>query len=256
MHRFLSGEISRGRNRSGKSWLADLPPVTDSDTTAFAAAAATSGEHDGDDDENDDGASEIIKFYTNQSADHRNRTLSDILSSTNWELECSHDYIQTLFPLPEPSPYNPLAPTIDPATAAAFRSSSALRLALRSSLLRMLSFYGFDTAVNASGELTITRGNGWSSRSAFWRRRFNHNHLRITRIIRCLRVLGCEGDARKFYHAVSRSEGVGGRSLMYWRRALRRGLEVLPEDEDGVGDVGRSDDGDGEEGEEGEEGVP
>jgi len=233
MDRFLSGLVSRGRNGSGKNWLADLPPVTDSDTTTFDAAAASSD-------------SEIIKFYTNQSADHRNRTLSNLLSFTNWELECSHDYIQTLFPLPEPSPYNPLAPTIDPATAAAFRSSSALRLALFSSLLRMLSFYGFDAAVNVSGELVISRGNEWSSRSAFWRRRFNHNHLRITRIIRCLRVLGCEGDARKFYRAVSRSEGVGGRSLMYWRRALRRGLEVLPEDEDGVGSVGRSGGGDEE----------
>lgn len=219
----------------------DLPPVTDSDTTTNFAG--------GGEDEDDDDGDEIIKFYTNQSSDHRNRTLSSLLSSTNWELECSHDYIQTLFPLPEPSPYNPLAPTIDQPTAVAFRSSSALRLALRSSLLRMLSFYGFDTAVNASGELVISRGNGWSSRSAFWRRRFNHNHLRITRIIRCLRVLGCEEDARKFYRAMSRSEGVGGRSLMYWRRALRRGLEVLPEDEDedGVGDVGMSNDGDDEE---------
>ncbi|KAG0137866.1 opioid growth factor receptor conserved region-domain-containing protein [Tuber indicum] len=216
-----------------RNWLAELPPVSDS------GAGAT-----------DSGNSEIVRFYTDKSTDHRNRTLSEILSSTNSELERSHDYIQTLFPLPEPSPYNPLAPTIDSTAAAAFRSSLALRLALRSSLRRMLSFYGFDTAVNAGGELVISRGDGWGSRSAFWRKRFNHNHLRITRIIRCLRVLGCEGDARRFYRAVSRSEGVGGRSLVFWRRAFRRGLEVLPEDEDGVGGVlseGEGDVGDEEE---------
>ncbi|KAG0633065.1 opioid growth factor receptor conserved region-domain-containing protein [Tuber brumale] len=242
MHRFLRGGGTTGR-LGRRNWLEELPPVSDS-----AAVAATDGR-----------SSEIVRFYTDQSTDHRNRTLSDILSSTNSELERSHDYIQTLFPLPEPSPYNPLAPTIDPTAAAAFRSSLALRLALRSSLLRMLSFYGFDTAVNVSGELVIRRGDGWSSRSAFWRKRFNHNHLRITRIIRCLRVLGCEGDARRFYRAVSRSEGVGGRSLVFWRRALRRGLEVLPEDEDedGAGGVlsgGEGDMGDaGENSDEGEE---
>ncbi|CUS15613.1 unnamed protein product [Tuber aestivum] len=221
MHRFHSGR---------RNWLADLPPVTDSASASAIADAGTC-------------TSEIIRFYTNQSTDHQDRTLSDLLASTNSELERSHDYIQTLFPLPEPSPYNPLAPTIGPATAATFRSSLDLRLALRSSLRRMLSFYGFETAVDARGELVIGRGRGWSSRSAFWRRRFDHNHLRITRIIRCLRVLGCEGDARRVYRAVSRSEGVGGRSLVFWRRASMRELEVPPEDEDGVGAVGRSDNG-------------
>lgn len=77
------------------------------------------------------------------------------------------------------------------------------------------------------------------ARGRVWVSRFNHNHLRITRIIRSLRVLGLEDEARLFFEAV---EGVyedtgkiGQRSLMFWRRAMERPLYLAPEDEDDEG---------------------
>ncbi|RPA98486.1 hypothetical protein L873DRAFT_1844194 [Choiromyces venosus 120613-1] len=234
-----SGKRRRGRPR--REWLADLPPVTDDDDPLPPTPTAHASQDP------------IVKFYARNSPDCKNRTLSALLSLTNEELEHSHDYIQTLFPLPEPSPFNHLSPIITPTTARAFRSSAALRAALRTSFRRMVAFYGFDSGVGEAGVVVVRRGKGkgWEGRSGFWRRRFDHNHLRITRIIRCLRVLGCEEDARGFYQAVRKAEGVGGRSLVFWRRAARRGLEVVPEDEDEEGE--EEDGGDGEdEGEEGE----
>lgn len=77
------------------------------------------------------------------------------------------------------------------------------------------------------------------ARNRVWVSRFNHNHLRITRIIRSLRVLGLEDEARVFFEAV---EGVyedtgkiGQRSLMFWRRAMERPLYLAPEDESDEG---------------------
>ena len=68
-----------------------------------------------------------------------------------------------------------------------------------------------------------------------WMTAFNHNHLRISRIIRCLRVLGLPEDARAFFSAVMEVHddggGIGDRSLMYWTRAMERPLYLAPDDE-------------------------
>lgn len=66
--------------------------------------------------------------------------------------------------------------------------------------------------------------------------RFNHNHLRITRMIRSLRVLGCEEAAEEFYQALLRIGKdfrglIGERSFVFWERAAKRPLYVAPEDE-------------------------
>lgn len=57
---------------------------------------------------------------------------------------------------------------------------------------------------------------------------FNHNHLRMTRIIRSLRVLGLEDEAVAFYNAISQARAVSANSLMYWRRAATRPLNIAP----------------------------
>ena len=59
-------------------------------------------------------------------------------------LEAVHDFIQWLFPLPEPSPVNPLAPVLDRETVEAFAARPELRENLRVSFLRMLRFYGLE----------------------------------------------------------------------------------------------------------------
>lgn len=59
----------------------------------------------------------------------------------------------------------------------------------------------------------------------------DHNHLRITRIIRSLRVLGLEAEALAFYKALEETTPlhVSKRSREYWRRAAERSLNIRPD---------------------------
>lgn len=68
-----------------------------------------------------------------------------------------------------------------------------------------------------------------------WVRRYDHNHLRITRIIRSLRVLGLEQEAQVFFHAcesIAKSSGnrdrPSDRSVLFWTRAAIRPLNIAP----------------------------
>ena len=56
---------------------------------------------------------------------------------------------------------------------------------------------------------------------------FDHNHLRITRILRSLRLFGLEAEAAEFHAqlvAVARRGAVNRRSLGYWQRAVSEPL--------------------------------
>jgi len=85
----------------------------------------------------------LIAFFEGTGGDFLGRKFSDILEWPDSELEVSHDYIQTLFPLPEASQMNWSATVIDRKVFDAFRARPELRGKLRTALTRMLSFYGF-----------------------------------------------------------------------------------------------------------------
>ncbi|MCJ1323895.1 hypothetical protein MMC10_000556 [Thelotrema lepadinum] len=178
------------------------------------------------------------------------RTLSHILAWDDNDLESSHDYIQYLFPLPERSPVNPSAPLITKDVFLAFRADSpegqALRKNLRKAFKRMLAFYGFDyikvsTMLPGDPQHAAIKSNNHQMRFQNWVRRFDHNHLRITRIIRCLRLLGLEEEAGTFFSALyqlSRSQDYVGKisqkSLNFWQKAAMRKLWNPPEKDEGV----------------------
>ena len=54
----------------------------------------------------------VVSSIEVEGRDHRGRLLSHILGFSLDELEFHHDYIQWLFPLPEPSGANPSAPLL------------------------------------------------------------------------------------------------------------------------------------------------
>ena len=178
----------------------------------------------------------IISFYSSQnpSLDYQGRSLDEILAYNDFTLEIEHDYIQILFPLPEPSPFNYYATTIDAPTAKAFRENIDVRSNLRRALARMLAFYGFDYQPDT---LTIVPASKPNAAFRNWVKRFNHNHLRITRILRSLRTLGLASEAQALLDALLKVNEMmpgklGQTSLMFWRRAAERPLQWRPEDED------------------------
>lgn len=190
----------------------------------------------------------LIRFFdpTTASPDSRGRTLTTILSWSDADLERSHDYIQTVFPLPEGSMFQD-AQLITPNIRKAFLSQPELRAGLHTAFERMLSFYGLQVSHHQTEQEDgmmesveeVTRGSNFDSNSRNWVIRFNHNHLRLTRILRSLRLLGLESDAAALHGFLENDEDVKSRvsprSQMYWRRAAERPLHLSPdEDDDGA----------------------
>jgi hypothetical protein len=136
---------------------------------------------------------EILDFQSGVKPDNRGRFLRDLQAWDDDRLEDVHDYIQWMFPLREPSPVNPSAPALDRETIAEFRARPELQDNLRASFLRMLRFYGIEWR-----EGQVVRAASYSERSRNWLWQGNHNHLRITRILKCLAALGLEAEARAF----------------------------------------------------------
>jgi hypothetical protein len=154
--------------------------------------------------------SALLDFHRGTGTDAAGRRRADILAWSDARLEAVHDYIQWLFPLPERSAFNPHAPLLTGADIAVFRAEPALQTALREGLARMQRFYGFDAALQVAGPLP-------------WLTPGNHNFLRITRILRCLTLLGLAADARAFLAALERLDDpvIGARTRRFWAEAVR-----------------------------------
>ncbi|TID18440.1 opioid growth factor receptor region [Venturia nashicola] len=176
----------------------------------------------------------IVKFYDpiEKAPDGFGRTLSSMLQWPDSQLESAHNYIQVWFPLPEGSPFNWNAPVIDSETCSEFRSRPELRKSLQKAFTRILKFYGFEASFEGE-EVHIHRSMEHTKQFRNWVTSSNHNHLRISRIIRSLRVLGLEQNAQAFYQALQAVNNdypntIGAQSLMYWRRAAVRRLALEP----------------------------
>lgn len=84
--------------------------------------------------------------------------------------------------------------------------------------------------VNETDVVQVVKGANYEKNSKNWDSRFDHNHLRITRIIRCLRVLGLEEEALAFYKALEENTTqASDRSREFWRRAAERDLNLKPD---------------------------
>lgn len=148
-------------------------------------------------------AGPVLAFLEGEGTDARGRTLFDILAMNDVALEQTHDFIQWLFPLPEPSAAVPDAPVLTPGDIQAVRDSELAPIALAAATDRMANFY---------------------RTTHDWLMPNDHNHLRITRIIRSLRLLRGDEAADEFRTFIlARIEAtrapVSARSRGYWMTA-------------------------------------
>lgn len=166
----------------------------------------------------------IVKFYREEGTDGSGRKLSQILAWDDAKLEAYHDFIQWLFPSTQGSRAVPGSPVLQQAEIQVFNSDPALRARLLEAFKRMLAFYEFDYS-EEGGEIKITRKADWDSRKPHWLNNGNHNHLRITRILKCLTVLGLPEQAQAFFQALAEvyrnyKEDIGYNTFQYWKRAV------------------------------------
>jgi hypothetical protein len=142
-------------------------------------------------------------FLAGTGRDGRGRPAADVLVFSDERLEEVHDYIQWLFPLPTRSAAQPGAPVLTQAEIDAIRADKVAQDTLARATERMLQFY---------------RDTRW------WLTGYDHNHLRITRIIHSLRILTGPDAARRFHEAIlalndAAGSPVNARSRAYWSDA-------------------------------------
>jgi len=123
--------------------------------------------------------SHLLDFYRGQGTDSEGRTLKAMWAWDNDSLEEVHDFIQWLFPLPEPSQFNPNAPLLTDEDIAAFKGDPVLHGNLLKSFDRILRFLGF---IIKDGN--VIEGDNFSDRIPDVWAMPNHNWLRISRILR------------------------------------------------------------------------
>jgi len=120
---------------------------------------------------------EIVGFLEGGTPDHRGRILAMLLQQTDQQAERTHDYIQWLFPLDEPSRSINGVPVLTELEIDEIRQSSLAQINLAKSARWFLGFL---------------------ERNDHWITKYNHNHLRITRVIKSLRLLTSDEAADEF----------------------------------------------------------
>lgn len=146
----------------------------------------------------------LVRFLLGSGKDNRGRTLENVLAFTDAHLEAEHDYIQWLFPLREQSGAVWDAPTLTNNDIAFISQNEEIRKNLVDALIRMGDFF---------------RANDQ------WLAPHDHNHLRITRILKSTRILLSKEHAQTYYdfimhHVDSKKAQVNPKNLEFWDSAL------------------------------------
>jgi len=179
--------------------------------------------------------SRLLDFYFGVGTDDRGRYLKEMLQWPDAQLEEVHDYIQWMFPLAERSGFNIHAPALKPPEISEFRSNPELRQNLKASFIRILGFYGL--ILSGSHPLKVKRALHFKEASLNWISAGNHNHLRITRILKSLLTLGLEEEALAFYDCLEdiygaecakSSPDISEATFSFWQRAVNVGPHEGP----------------------------
>ena len=146
---------------------------------------------------------DLITFLKNEETDFKNRALSDIWAYSDSQIEANHDFIQLLFPL----------------NKASKNSYHGIYLNNEAQVIEIKN--------NKAIQANILTSANWFlmflERVDYWRVGYNHNHLRITRIIECLRLLIDDNEADKFYKDVLTILGsdikINEKTFKFWAEA-------------------------------------
>ena len=147
---------------------------------------------------------DYLDFLSNSGVDFKGRTLEIIWSFSDEQIENTHDFMQIIFPLNKPS---------ENVFHGYYLSSKDIiknikdNQAAKENILKSSKWY-----------FSFLKRNIWR-----WNRKYDHNQLRITRVIECLRLLVSENEADKFYEdvleIVKDDNKINETSLNFWDKA-------------------------------------
>ena len=142
-------------------------------------------------------------FLTLRGKDFKGRSLQDIWSFSDSEIERRHDFIQVVFPLNKPN---------QAVFHGYYLDNQDLVIQIKS---------------NKEVATNILKSSSWFfaflERNMYWNTKLDHNQLRITRVIECLRLLVSDEEADNFYNNVLElikdNNEVNKRTLNFWKNA-------------------------------------
>ena len=96
----------------------------------------------------------------------------------------------------------------------------------------MLDFYGLKCYLDDDNQILIQKADNYNERKNNWQTGKNHNFLRITRMLICLKLLGCEDISLAFYKSLlilvkENPKGFNVISLDYWKDAVKELEDAL-----------------------------
>lgn len=147
----------------------------------------------------------VLAFLEKRGADYGGRVLDEIWSFNDIQIETTHDFIQWIFPLPKE------------------RAGQLSRPVVTSAGLERISTSSYALAnLGVSQEWFLC----FLSRSTAWMANYNHNHLRITRMIKSSRLIeGTERSAALFRQVVllagQDADLIGTKAISFWTDAYK-----------------------------------
>tara|TARA_B100000035_G_scaffold178777_1_gene152475 strand:+ start:734 stop:1180 length:447 start_codon:yes stop_codon:yes gene_type:complete len=147
---------------------------------------------------------DYLDFLSNGGTDFKGRTLESIWSFTDQQIESTHDFVQIIFPLDKPSQSTFHGNYLDSNELVnKIKDSSTAK----ENILKSSKWY-----------FSFLKRNIW-----LWNRKYDHNQLRITRVIECLRLLVSEDEADDFHknvlEIIEDDNRVNETSLNFWQKA-------------------------------------
>tara|TARA_B100000579_G_scaffold43061_2_gene30039 strand:- start:1276 stop:1716 length:441 start_codon:yes stop_codon:yes gene_type:complete len=141
-------------------------------------------------------------FLLGKEADFKGRTIQEIWSFSDIQIEGNHDFIQLIFPLNKKSQNVFHGYYLDNEDLInELKESHQIRKNIIKSSSWFLSFL---------------------KRNEHWKSKYDHNQLRITRVIECLRLLVGDDEADNFYQSVlvlCSDKNINKITLEYWKNS-------------------------------------
>lgn len=138
----------------------------------------------------------LVDFYRGNGKDIEGRTLQNLWDLSLENKESYHNYIQWLFPNKVASAFNGRAPALTDALIQEMKTDE-IKANLRISLNHMLVFYGLKWDNDK-----IVKADTFAERSKVWFKAGDHNHLRLTRILKCLDIFELKDEKTALFNCL------------------------------------------------------